>query len=47
VAGPVGGAVGAAFNVTGAPLDCEPGREVSIDGDACSAGGVAKDPTAY
>ena len=47
VAGPVGGAAGAALDVAGAPVDCEPGLGASIDGAACSEGGGAIDPTAY
>lgn len=63
MAGPVGGAVGAALDVAGAPVDCEYAIGGSMDGgaveceygiggsnpdgDACSAGGVANDPTAY
>src|SRR5208283_3372065 len=46
VAGPVGGAAGAALDVAGAAVDCEPGLGASTDGDACSARGAAKDPTA-
>src|SRR5208337_3963657 len=48
VAGPVGGAGGAALDVAGAAVECEYGIGGSNpDGAACSAGGGGVDPTAY